>query len=168
MDHHFSGCLPAEKFPTFAFGRRGRGATTLSDFRRQFHLTRSRDVAPEESPAYGDGSDTPRGRYWGATQQLWKAQRYGKLMRPKPLYEPKPASPKRARNFGRSCMVARLACAEATQSRASRIELCKSTESIQLWLAIRSASGKFCAPDEAEQCPWSGRTSHPMIFVLAH
>jgi hypothetical protein len=45
MDHHSSGCLPAEKFPTFASGRQGRGATTLSDFRLQFHLTRSRDVA---------------------------------------------------------------------------------------------------------------------------
>src|SRR5438105_1019889 len=44
------------------------------------------------------------GRYlgcWGATEQLWnafhnlllwKAQRYGKLMRPKPLYEPTSAS----------------------------------------------------------------------------
>src|SRR5208282_6475435 len=56
MDHHSSGCLPAEKFPTFGSGRQGRGATTLSDFRRQFRLTRSRDVAQEESPAYGDGS----------------------------------------------------------------------------------------------------------------
>jgi hypothetical protein len=45
MDHHSLGCLPAEKFPTFASGRQGRGATTLSDFRLQFHLTRSRDVA---------------------------------------------------------------------------------------------------------------------------
>src|SRR6266446_2110771 len=46
MDHHSSGCLPAEKFPTCASGRQGRGATTLSDFRRQFHLlTRLRDVA---------------------------------------------------------------------------------------------------------------------------
>ena len=32
------------------------GATTLSGFHRQFHLTRLRDVAREESPAYGDGS----------------------------------------------------------------------------------------------------------------
>jgi hypothetical protein len=39
MDHHFSGCLPVEKFPTFASGRQGRGATTLSDFRLHFHLT---------------------------------------------------------------------------------------------------------------------------------
>ena len=31
------GCLPEEKFPTFASGRQGSGATTLSDFRRQFH-----------------------------------------------------------------------------------------------------------------------------------
>src|SRR4029077_20885286 len=45
MDHHSSDCLPAEKFPTCASGRQGRVATTLSDFRRQFHLTRSRDVA---------------------------------------------------------------------------------------------------------------------------
>ena len=39
MDHHSSGCLPEEKFPTFASGLQGRRATTLSDFRRQFHLT---------------------------------------------------------------------------------------------------------------------------------
>src|SRR6266446_2763554 len=52
MDHHSSGCLPAEKFPTCASDRQDRGATTLSDFRRQFHLTRLRDVAQEESPAY--------------------------------------------------------------------------------------------------------------------
>ena len=28
MDHYSSGCLSAEKFPTFASGRQGRGATT--------------------------------------------------------------------------------------------------------------------------------------------
>src|SRR6266404_8447794 len=56
LDHHSLGCLPAEKFPTFASGRQGRGATTLLGFRFQFHLTRLLDVAQEESPAYGDGS----------------------------------------------------------------------------------------------------------------
>src|SRR6266446_10737690 len=29
MDHHSSGCLPAEKFPTCASDRQDRGATTL-------------------------------------------------------------------------------------------------------------------------------------------
>jgi hypothetical protein len=29
MDHHSSGCLPAEKFPAFASGRKGRGPVTL-------------------------------------------------------------------------------------------------------------------------------------------
>src|SRR5260221_8983565 len=47
MDHHSLGCLPAEKFPTSASHRQDRGATTLSDFRCQFHLTRLRDVAQE-------------------------------------------------------------------------------------------------------------------------
>ena len=28
-DHHSSGCLPAEKCPTFAAGRQGRGASSL-------------------------------------------------------------------------------------------------------------------------------------------
>src|SRR6266446_4921846 len=56
MDHHSSGCLPVRKFPTFASGRQGRGATTLLGFHHQFHLTRLRDVPREESPAYGDGS----------------------------------------------------------------------------------------------------------------
>ena len=28
-DHHSSGCLPAEKFPTFASGRQGRGPVSL-------------------------------------------------------------------------------------------------------------------------------------------
>jgi hypothetical protein len=45
MDHHSSGCLPAEKFPTCASDRQGRGGTTLLGFHHQFHLTRSRDVA---------------------------------------------------------------------------------------------------------------------------
>src|SRR5215469_7918528 len=45
VDHHSSGCLPAEKFPTFASSRQGRGPTTLSNFRGQFHLIRPRDVA---------------------------------------------------------------------------------------------------------------------------
>src|SRR6266404_962127 len=56
MDHHSSGCLPAEKFPTSASDRQDRGATTLLGSHRPFHLTRPRDVAQEESPAYGDGS----------------------------------------------------------------------------------------------------------------
>src|SRR6266481_2027337 len=43
MDHHSSGCLPAEKFPTFASDRQDRGATTLLGSRRQFHLTTPRD-----------------------------------------------------------------------------------------------------------------------------
>ena len=55
MDHHSSGCLPVKKFPTFASGRQGRGPVRLLDFHHQFHLTRPRDVAQEESPAYGDG-----------------------------------------------------------------------------------------------------------------
>jgi hypothetical protein len=38
---------PAEKFPTFAFGRQGRGPVALLGFRRQFHLTKPRDVAQE-------------------------------------------------------------------------------------------------------------------------
>ena len=48
---HSSGCLPAEKFPTFASRRQGRERVALLDFRRRFHLTRLRDVAQEESPA---------------------------------------------------------------------------------------------------------------------
>jgi hypothetical protein len=55
MDHHSSGCLPVEKFPTCASDRQGRGPVRLLAFRHQFHLTRPRDVAQEESPAYGDG-----------------------------------------------------------------------------------------------------------------
>jgi hypothetical protein len=38
-------CLPAEKFPTFASGRQGRGPVRLLGFHHQFHLTRLRDVA---------------------------------------------------------------------------------------------------------------------------
>jgi hypothetical protein len=52
-------CLPAEKFPTFASGRQGRGPIRLSGFHPQFPRARLRDVAGgrmEESPAYGDGS----------------------------------------------------------------------------------------------------------------
>jgi hypothetical protein len=44
MDHHSLGCLPAEKFPTFASGRQGRGATTLSGSPHQFHLTTLHEV----------------------------------------------------------------------------------------------------------------------------
>jgi hypothetical protein len=40
MDHHSSGCLLAEKFPTFASGRQDRGQVNSSDFRPQFRLTR--------------------------------------------------------------------------------------------------------------------------------
>ena len=40
MDHHSSGCLPAEKFPTFASGRQGRGPVRLLSFRSLFPLTR--------------------------------------------------------------------------------------------------------------------------------
>jgi hypothetical protein len=40
MDHHSSGCLPAEKFPTFASGRQGRGPVRLLGFRLRFDLTR--------------------------------------------------------------------------------------------------------------------------------
>ena len=36
MDHHFSDCLPAEKFPTFASGQQDRGPVTLLSFHRQF------------------------------------------------------------------------------------------------------------------------------------
>ena len=36
MDHHSLDCLPAEKFPTFASGRQGRGPATLLNFRRLF------------------------------------------------------------------------------------------------------------------------------------
>jgi hypothetical protein len=32
MDHRSSGCSPAEKFPTFASGRLGRGVATLLKF----------------------------------------------------------------------------------------------------------------------------------------
>jgi hypothetical protein len=46
-------CLPVEQFPTFASGRQGRGATTLSDFRCQFHLTMPRDVAEEATEETG-------------------------------------------------------------------------------------------------------------------
>jgi len=53
MDHRSSGCLPAEKFPTFASDRQGRGPVRLLDFRRQFHLARRRHVAQEESREYG-------------------------------------------------------------------------------------------------------------------
>jgi hypothetical protein len=35
---------------------KGRGATALLGFHRQFHLTTPGDVAQEESPAYVDGS----------------------------------------------------------------------------------------------------------------
>src|SRR5260370_6202371 len=35
MDHHSSGCLPAEKFPTCASGRQCRGATTLLGLSRR-------------------------------------------------------------------------------------------------------------------------------------
>jgi hypothetical protein len=28
-------------------------------------------------------------------------------------------------------------------------------------VAVRSTTGKFCAPDEMRQCRWSGRKSHP-------
>jgi len=59
MDHHSSGCLPVEKFPTFASGRQDRGQVNPSDFRPQFRLTRLRDVAREESLPYGDGSAKP-------------------------------------------------------------------------------------------------------------
>jgi hypothetical protein len=34
-----SGCLPAEKFSTFAFGWQGRGQVNPSDFRPQFATT---------------------------------------------------------------------------------------------------------------------------------
>src|SRR6266436_2431534 len=57
--HHSSDCLPAEKFPTLASGRQGRGPIRLLDFRHQSHLTMPCDVAQEESPAYGDGSVLP-------------------------------------------------------------------------------------------------------------
>src|ERR1700740_1240338 len=40
--------LPAEKFPTCASGRKDRGPAALLSFRHQFHLTRRRDVFPEE------------------------------------------------------------------------------------------------------------------------
>src|SRR6516162_2682106 len=39
MDHRSSGCLPAEKFPTCASGRLGRGPATLLSFPSRFHLT---------------------------------------------------------------------------------------------------------------------------------
>jgi hypothetical protein len=39
MGHRSSGCLPAEKFPTFASGRLGRGPATLLSFRSLFPLT---------------------------------------------------------------------------------------------------------------------------------
>jgi len=45
MEHHSSGCLPAEKFPTFASGRQGRGPVTFLSFRSPFPLTTLRDVA---------------------------------------------------------------------------------------------------------------------------
>jgi hypothetical protein len=45
MDHHSSGCLPVEKFPTFASGWQGRGPVRFLGFRHHFHLTRPRDVA---------------------------------------------------------------------------------------------------------------------------
>jgi hypothetical protein len=56
MDHHSSGCLPAEKFPTSASHRQDRGATTLLNFHPPFPRARRRDVHQEESAAYGDGS----------------------------------------------------------------------------------------------------------------
>ena len=49
-------CLRAEKFPTSASDRQGRGPVTLSGFHHQFHLTRLRDIAREESLAFADGS----------------------------------------------------------------------------------------------------------------
>src|SRR6516165_12717054 len=45
MDHRSSGCLPAEKFPTCASGRQGRGPATLLSFPSRFHLTRLSDAA---------------------------------------------------------------------------------------------------------------------------
>src|SRR6266436_725504 len=50
MDHHSSGCLPVEKFPTCASDRQGRGPVRLLGLRHHFHLTRPRDVAQEELP----------------------------------------------------------------------------------------------------------------------
>src|SRR5215469_13725015 len=41
MGHHSSGCLPAEKSPTFASDRQDRGPTTLSGFRRRCAVTLS-------------------------------------------------------------------------------------------------------------------------------
>jgi hypothetical protein len=41
-------CLPAEKFPTFASGRQGRGSVKLLDFHPPFSRARPRDVAEEE------------------------------------------------------------------------------------------------------------------------
>jgi hypothetical protein len=52
MDHHSSGCLPAEKFPTFASGRQGREPVSLLSFRSLFPLTRRHDVALFECAAW--------------------------------------------------------------------------------------------------------------------
>jgi hypothetical protein len=59
MDRHPSGCLPVEKFPTFASGQQDRGPVALSGFHPQFPRAKPRDVPQEESPAYGDGSGRP-------------------------------------------------------------------------------------------------------------
>src|SRR5215469_5225735 len=55
MDHHSSGCLPMEKFPTFASGRQGRGPVTLLGFRSPFPRAMRRNVFRQESPALVGG-----------------------------------------------------------------------------------------------------------------
>jgi len=51
-----TGCLPAEKFPTSASHRQGRGRVTLLSFHPQFPEPGRVMLLEEESPAYGDGS----------------------------------------------------------------------------------------------------------------
>jgi len=55
MDHHSSGRLPAEKFPTFASGRHGRGLVTLLSSRPPFPRAMRRNVFRQESPALVGG-----------------------------------------------------------------------------------------------------------------
>jgi len=58
---HYLGVYPQREITHSALVRQGRGQTTgLFRFRRQFHLTRLRDVGTARITAYGDGNSARR------------------------------------------------------------------------------------------------------------
>src|SRR5262249_26470219 len=57
-----------------------------------------------------------------------------------------------------------LECCVVTEKRVLKRLLVTSSESgarFQQRLAVRSPTGKYCAPVEAKNCMWSGRRTHP-------